>query len=447
MSDTLAGVPALEAAIDTDLEAFFANAAAVDTVDNSVATETDETVAEEPDELETEGETPETDEPEAEEGEGAEPEEDDAVPTDGVKILTPEEIEAKFARSNTKEGRAYMAQVSEVARQGQEIVTKLGGEPFIEPLAIMSTALQDPTPENLNQFYVGITEAAGVETLVSILAQAVYMGFTKADDWAANPATADFGGAVQQIVEDAVQHRFGVSSERLQKMAEWEAVGWFDKLDEWVQNNYVPQSDLDEMLEINQNPTLRKLAEENQALKKATKSSADDTTKESVPVEAAFSNFASEKVTTALHELAWAKSPLLDAKTDSAEAKQAKEFFRAALERDAMEEFKKATAGSKLQKDFNLGKASTAVYRTDLTKALNAMIAATKPQTDMAEKILAKLYGTTRNAQLLPKQQVQRKTASVPRAMVAAQAPQAQVIKSIRDIDRELEELIVGSRI
>ena len=121
MSDTAAAQAATGDPITLALTAAFADAESPAPIDNLTPEAPEETVEEvvepvEEPEAEPEAEPETTDEPEAE----AEVETETPVEDGEVKILTAEEIEAKFARSNTKEGRAYMAQVSAVAREGQE---------------------------------------------------------------------------------------------------------------------------------------------------------------------------------------------------------------------------------------------------------------------------------------------------------------------------------------
>lgn len=397
--------------------------------------------AAEPAEAEPEAET-ESEEATEEETETKPEAEAEAAADEEVKILTPEEIEAKFARSNTKEGRAYMAQVSAIAQQGQETVAKLGGTEFIEPLAKMSTALQagQDDPEALNEFFIGITEASGAETLVTILGQALYMGFVKADEWAKNPATADFAAAIKNVVDINVQAKWGVDSDRMAKLVEWEKVGWLDKLDEWVTNNYVPQSELDEMLEINTNPTLKRLAEENQELKRQREkvTPAEKSDQPQAGQESAFDSYIADSITPVLTAAVWKGSPLQDISTDTAAMKETKAFLRTALTQQAVGEFASNPARAKLLADYQRGKSSTAIYKSELAKAINSTVNATRPQTKMAEEILAKLYGKTRAAHV-PQPKTDQTPAPLPPTVPQKHEP-AEGPKTVNQVQKNLEE-------
>jgi len=414
MSDTAATTVATGDPITLALTAAFADAELPAQIDNSTPEEIEPATESAGEAVET---PPEPEEEEADPEEGAEPtpgaeesEEDEPAesqdPDEPVKILTPEEIEERFARSNTKEGRAYMVQVSEEAREGRDVIAKIGGKPFIEPMAKIATALQnaDDDPAALQDLFVGIVDASGAETMLSVVSQAMYMGFVKADDWAKSPETAQLGEALNKIVDTSVQARWGIDTERLAQMVEWERVGWLDKLNEWVENNYVPQSELDEMLEINSNPVLKKLAQENQALKKqsekATPKDGQDSPGEQQ--DTAFSTFIADSVKPVLNDVILKGSPLRDASTDTPAMKDTKEFLRAALEHKVLQEMENSPAKAKLLDGFQKGKQHTATYKAELAKAIDSVRRSTRSQIGIAEDLMTKLYGKSRNAKIVP---------------------------------------------
>jgi hypothetical protein len=448
MSDTAAATAATGDPITLALTAAFADAESPAPIDNLTPEAPEETVEEvvepvEEPEAEPEAEPETTDEPEAE----AEVETETPVEDGEVKILTAEEIEAKFARSNTKEGRAYMAQVSAVAREGQEAIAKIGGTEFLEPLAKISTALQnaDADPSALQDFFVGIVDASGAETMLSVISQAMYMGFVKADDWAANPETAQLGEALHKIVDTSVQARWGVDSARMAQLVEWEKVGWLDKLNEWVENNYVPQSELDEMLEINSNPVLKKLAQENQALKKqGEKATPKEGFEPAAEHESAFTTFIADSVKPVFEDVILKGSPLKDASTDTPAMKDTKAFIRSALEHKVLQEFETSPARAKLLDDFRKGKQHTATYKSELAKALDGVRRGTKPQVDIAEDLMLKLYGKTRNAKIVPPTTQPTPPAplppTVPQSHEAASGPKS-VSEVQKNLQRAFEEL------
>lgn len=376
--------------------------------------------------------------PEKDEKSEEETEEDDGDPA-AFKPLTQEEFDEKFnPRNNTKGLVKYATAAAAEAGKLQAVLNDLGGEPFIEPLKQMSAALQEQTPESLVKFFVGVNDAAGADTLVQILGQAMYMGFVKADEWIADPRTAGFGEQVKALAEASIEGRFGVTSERLQKMAEWEKIGWFDKLDEWTANNYVPPTELDEMLEINSNPTLKRLAEENQALKKTQakdtgqpEAGAADNTDED------FGVFTGEQIKKVLTDVAWASSPLRDLKSDTPEMKEDKQLFRENLEKAALAEFHKLPARSKLASEYRNGKSTTSVFRSEMTKALDAIITATAPQMAQAEKTLTRLYGKTARKEPPPPPKVDPAPPEKPTVPTDFKPPAGPT--TIRQVDKDLE--------
>ncbi len=449
MSDTQAATAATGDPITAALAAGFAQFEAPAPIDNPAPEEEAEVAAEPigdeatPADPEEPAEEPAAEEEPQAEDPAPEPEEEPvAEEADELKILTPEEVEAKFSRSNTKEARAYMAQVSTVARESQEKIAKLGGDEFIEPLAKMSTALQasEADPQALSDFFVGITEAGGAETLVNVLGQALYIGFVKADEWAANPDTAAFAGMIHGLVDANIQAKWGVDAERMSKMVEWEKVGWFDKLEEWVANNYVPQSELDEMLEINTNPTLKKLAQENLDLKrqkeKATPAAQDEPQAEQ---ESAFNSFIAERLDPVLATHVWKGSPLQDISTDTPAMKETKAFLRGALETKVTAEFNSNPIRAKLLTDFQRGKQHTAIYKSDLAKAFDSTLRAVRPQTKLAEELLAKIYGTSRQTRTPLPASTPTPPAPLPPTVPQSQAP-AEGPKTVNQVQKNLEE-------
>jgi hypothetical protein len=166
----------------------------------------------------------------------------------------------------------------------------------------------------------------------------------------------------------------------------------------------VPQSELDEMLEINSNPVLKKLAQENQALKKqsekATPKDGQDSPGEQH--ENAFSTFIADSVTPVLNDVILKGSPLRDAATDTPAMKETKEFLRAALQHKILQEMDNSPAKAKLLDGFQKGKQHTATYKSDLAKAIDSVRRSTRSQIGIAEDLMTKLYGKSRNAKIVP---------------------------------------------
>lgn len=447
MSTEAVAPATLSDSIDADLLTFFQNEGSPQ-IDNSEETKV---VAEEaPEEVAEPGKEAETVEPEKVD-EPAEEEVEESIESDDgeLKFLSSEEIEEKFARSNTKGLRALTAQYSAEAQKGHEAITNLGGEHFIEPLQTISKAIQSSSenPLAIRGIYDGVLEAGSHEALFNLIDTTIRLGFIDSDNWLKNPDTKAYGLQLQATADAAIEHKFGVTTTQLREMAEWAKVGWLDKLKQWTDDNYVDTDELDEMLALNQNPAAKKLAEENATLKRQLQSNAEpdsaaETAKES-EAEKEFGTFTRASITDSLTKVIWKNSPLKDVPADSPELKADKEYFRTQLIKAALDQFNSGNSKSTLLREFRTGKQHTSIYKTALTHAVSDAVKAIKPDTDRAEKILARSYGKTRNAMLAPKPEAPTtsapKTPTVTAPLKAANRP-----KTIDEIDNELLDYFKG---
>lgn len=435
--------PAIDSLIP-DLTAAFQ---AAETIDNSP--EVEEPVAP-PEEPAAEPQQEETVEPvEQVPVEDAE----ESVPDD--KFLTAEEIETQFARSNTKGLRALAAKYSvaaqEATQKNDEILTQLGGEPFIAPLGKIASALhsEDADPAAFQTFFEGIADAAGDKALLKVLGQSIYMGFVQSEAWRNNPATKEFGQGLHSMIEDAVQQRFGVPLDRLAKSAEWDKIGLPDKFQTWVERyGEDPDSlsdiwdEFEETLQINNNPKLKALAEENAALKRQKEAEPEVKSVVDTQVESRYNEYASLAVETVLDKVMWKDSPLKDLDTDTPEIKEYKGLFRTALANSTVQALQKNPARDRLLAGFREGKQQTAVYQTALTTALDEALKVTSKDQLTAEKILTALYGKTRNAKLVTPPTTNGTTPPPPQAPTVPTnfAPPAGQVKDKAQIVDELTQ-------
>jgi len=119
--------------------------------------------------------------------------------SDGT-FLTRDQINEKFARSNTIGLRNlaadYSEQAAEATQKNEEILTQLGGEPFIAPLGKIASALhsEDADPAAFQSFFEGIADAAGDKALLKVLGQSIYMGFVQSEAWKNNPLYSFISG-------------------------------------------------------------------------------------------------------------------------------------------------------------------------------------------------------------------------------------------------------------
>ena len=320
-----------------------------------------------------------------------------------IDLMTEAELKAKFPRNSSAELIKTAAVYADAVKERDAIIDTLGGEHFIEPLQKITSALQDPTEVNMGNFYSGIIESAGADTFVKVVETTLGLGFVNAEEWAKHPETA---GAAQQLlntVNKCVQARYGTTDERLAKLAEWDKVGWFDKITEWTSNGYVPVDDLEEMIEINSDPARQKMAAELQEARKqlaALKDREKPIEPATAEIEKNFAAFADEQVVSILSEVAWKTGPLKDAPDDSAAIRDQKAFLRSTLEKDALTEFRKQPLYATLLDHFLHGRSQTAVFRSNFAKALDNTLTATRQRQAIAEQMLGEMRGKTRNAKL-----------------------------------------------
>lgn len=335
-----------------------------------------------------------------------------------AEIEYPESEEALKARLNNKaiplKVISEMYRYAEQASTGQATIEKLGGEPFIEPLTKIATALQnaDGSPQSYQPFFEGVLEAAGETALQRVCGQSVYMAFAQAENWKNNPETAEFGEALSLIAEAAVNERFGTDTATVRSALELNTLGWSDKIASWselyakdpVDAEGVIYDQVMEMLETQHDPKLkaaqeRAIAAERALQERQEKKSAvtadpqqDDTT--------AYSDYAAQAVKATLDKVILKNSPLRDMDTDNPEMKAYKNSLRKNLETQVLNTLQ---ADKKLAKGFAQGQHHTSVYKQSFVTALDKALADSKSDRITAEKMLATLYGKSHNGQLASK--------------------------------------------
>lgn len=317
-------------------------------------------------------------------------------------IDDPKALKAKFPRNSSNELIAEMAEYGKAAKKGAEVIQSLGGEEFIPGVSTIATGLKAGNPRDV---FTGIIQTAGAEELVKVMADAVYVGLVQADQMATQPDTAAFGQALTQVVNAALQERFGpqMTTERMGKLALWDQAGWFEKIEQWIADEYVDRDDLTNLIESTNNPDLLKAQQrikelEAQVGQKEPKDG--PTAQRQAEVENTFSKWAAEQIESILTNQVWKNSTLRELPTDSAELKQEKAFLRGQLSQLAVNAFNSSADRQKLLDGYRTGKNSSAVYKTEFVTALNQAILATKEPTATATRLLAKVYGKSRNSQL-----------------------------------------------
>lgn len=330
--------------------------------------------------------------------------------------LTPKAIEylddakalkAKFPRNSSNELLAEMAEYGAAAKKGQEVIQAIGGEEFVPGVSTIAKGLQAGNPRDV---FTGIVETASAEELIKVLGDAVYIGLVQAESMAQNPETEQFGKALTSIIDGALKEKFGPTMDvaTMSKLALWHQAGWFEKIEKWTSEEYIPHDELTELLEVTNDPKLLEAqnkikeleAQLGQTNTKAKESTPDNRTLE---IDKSFSKLATDEIGKTLSDIVWKTSTLRDIPADTPETKEEKAFLRNLLKDEAMAAFQSGDLNAKLLEGFRAGKQTTAVFQKEFAEAIGKAVLATRQKTVIAERMLAKLYGKSRNTQLAGK--------------------------------------------
>ena len=331
-----------------------------------------------------------------------------------VDFLDEAGLKAKFPRNSSKELIQQAAQYSEIAKKGQEVIEKIGGDHFVEPTVKIASGIRDDNPQ---QLFEGVVEASGAEGLISMVGAVMDLALMRADHFKSQEGSETFGAALAALADKAIETRFGagLTTEKVEKLAELAELGWLEKIEKWQQDEWVNRDELEQLIAAANDPKLRTALQEKAQLKselaKKTQEAQAAATAAEAEIEREFTSDVAEKVTQTLTEIVWARSPLRDLETDSAEVKAEKALLRKTLEIQAIESFQADPKLPEYKQAYKNGLAETAKFRSALATAINSAILATRENTAIAERLVAKVHGKGRNQQLLAQQQ-QRQSAA-----------------------------------
>ncbi len=387
--------------------------------------------------------------------------EDDEDESDEIDFPTEEELAERYPRGVAKKFIHESAQWAALAKEGQDALGTLGGPAFVEPLAAMSNAMQEayradelPESEVFRPFFQSILEVGSTKALGGVLGLAVNMAVVNSDHWKSNPQTKEFGELIDGMVDRALDARFGANSTELARLGEYAKIGWLDKIDEWVDLEFVPQADIEELLELNKNPVAKKLAEDNRKLirerdAEAKKGKSEETARDAT-IDNSFGEYAYNAVDHILKTVTWTSSPLRDFEGDTAEMKEHKEFLRGMLAKDVLEELHADKGKAKLLKAFREGRHGTTTFQGDMANLMMDVLNRTSGKFKTAESLFAKVYGKQRNAKLKAKEAPangntpKTDNASVDQAKKEPTVPtdfgNGKQPVSVKDVDKRLEE-------
>lgn len=331
----------------------------------------------------------------------------DALSSEPGEILdTFDAVKAKFPRNSPTELVKEMARYGEIAKRGQEVITAIGGEAFIPGMTKISESLRAGDPV---QTFQNIGETAGLDQMVKMMGEAIYIGIAQNETMQANPQQKPLADALTGMIDFSLKERFGpeMSLEKMAKLADWDAAGWFDKIEKAVSEDYFDADEWRESLEASKNPTLLAAIKQTQELKRQLdekKTKADTTSANAAgntaQVDSSFDTLATDSIGKAFNDVVLKNSVLRDTDTDTPEIKEEKALLRETLTTAAIANFRASDDYKKLVEDNRNGKRETAAFKSQLTTALNTSILGTQKQTATAERILAKNLGKTRNVNL-----------------------------------------------
>lgn len=370
-----------------------------------------------------------------------------------------DELKAAWPRAVPLKVVKQAAAWAEEAKQGKDTVTALGGEHYIKPLTKMASALQDDNapPDAFQPFFEGIIEAAGDSALMKVLTQSIHMGFIQSPAWQANPETKAWGDELAGKVDAAMVDRFGVNAETMSNLADWQSIGAIDGFAKWLGEEFkdedgefddlkfheASKSFYNEIRGIRNNPKVKELTQKTLELERQLESrEAEAKQVPEVDFDNSFGEYFGGVVDTVLPKVIFAGTPLADLATDTPEMKDRKAYFRDNIATKVRQSLD-AGDRKKLLDGYKQGKHSTAIYQTTLAKAMETAIGKADSDRKMAEKTIAELYGKTRNAELLKKQEESAKKGTEEAPLKPTQPTEFASTdrpKTVKDVQKNLSD-------
>ncbi|HXG86110.1 MAG TPA: hypothetical protein VNI84_18970 [Pyrinomonadaceae bacterium] len=333
---------------------------------------------------------------------GAETSETDTETTDEVYP----DIEA-LRLKHPRQSKAFYeeaAKYSEEAQKGRELLTRLGGEEFVVPLAEISAAI---TAGDTARVLVNISEMASEEQAVKFVADSMFVGLVQSKELQSNPETADFGKALETYANVILEKRFGnaMTVEKIDSLSALDKNGWLDFLERSRAQGFIDSDEWFQMLDGDKQPEqFASLKEENKKLAfelEEKKAQVDQkTVAQDKETETKFYTATDAQIESVFSRVVLAKSVLRDLTSDSSETKAEKARLRAPIIREAKTAFKTNPSIKQLLGSYKAGDVDSDTYRKQLSAAVNDAVLQTREETGIAERIAAKIYGQTRNGSL-----------------------------------------------
>lgn len=310
-----------------------------------------------------------------------------------TEILTREQIDAQFARA-PKAIRDIAAKYSTLALKGQEVVEKIGGEHFLEPLSQIAEGIK--SGENFGVFQ-GILSASGVDGFTNLLEDAMRVAVIETQTGQAKTeGEKHLQSKCLEIVNGVLEARFGqgASLDRLEKLFKYEQQGLLNTTE--VDSYFTEEKEA--------NPLLAEKEAEIAQLRSQLEERASQETEKKTQYERAqrdeFDTQANASLDKVLNDFVLTKSILRPIENDSEQISQGKKAAETLLKSYIQQQMKTNPKYAELQKSFQKGEQNTAVYRNGFSSLLDTALFNARDVASGLEALVSQVYQNSRNAKL-----------------------------------------------
>lgn len=316
-------------------------------------------------------------------------------------ILTEDEIKTQFARV-PKAAQSTILEYANLARSGQELIDKIGGEHFVEPVAKIAESIRNG--DNMGVFS-GYLEAGTVDGFADLINDTLDLAFVQiAQGEPTNDGEKWLKERTQTMLDSVLQTRFGenASLQRIEQLLKYDRDGYLNTDDV---SKYYEEADAHE------NPVISSLKEENAKLKaqigeKETIASEQKREQEKLAAER-FATSTNETLDKVLSSMVYETSALNPVTTDSTAFKAGKEAAKSLLNSHAQTILKNNPQYAELQKSYLRGESSTAIYKSKLTGLMETAMLEAKEMASKFEAVFAEVANNSRDVKLLNSQETQ----------------------------------------
>lgn len=318
-----------------------------------------------------------------------------------------EALKIKYPRNANKDLVAEAAKFAAQAKDGWELSESLGGEAFIPSMKTIAAGVRDGDPIKIFEGLGQADDTAFANTLTMAMDLALIRGKQLAEH--NDESVRAYGENAAKLGDVMIESRFGINSETIERLAKFNGEGWIDFLSDAIENERIDYDKFHDLLTATTAaPEVKELLKEKETLKKQLDAQnakkEEENAKFAANVETSFNTSIDESFEKVLNDIVLKTSVLGAKPNDSDEVKASKQLLRGVLAQNARNHFNQSDKRKSLLEQYKSGASHTAKYADGLAKAIDESVLATKADTVIAEKLIAKLYGASRNARLLQNQ-------------------------------------------